>query len=40
MKKQGIAAIKFEKTDKTDFLILPFALFYSTSYLRLLSVPL
>jgi len=28
LKKQGIAAMKFGETDKTDFLIPPFALFY------------
>jgi len=28
LKKQGIAAMKFGDTDKTDFLIPPFALFY------------
>lgn len=28
MKKQGIAAMKFGETDKSDFLIPPFALFY------------
>jgi protein-S-isoprenylcysteine O-methyltransferase Ste14 len=28
MKKQGIAAMNFGKLDKTDFSILPFALFY------------
>ena len=28
LKKQGIAAMKFGETDKTDFLIPPFALLY------------
>ncbi len=28
MKRQGIEAMNFGKTDKTDFLILPFVLFY------------
>ena len=28
MKRQGIVAMKFGDTHKTDFLILPFALFY------------
>ena len=28
LKRQGIAAMKFGETDKTDFLIPPFALFY------------
>jgi hypothetical protein len=28
MKKQGIEAMNFGKLDKTDFSILPFALFY------------
>src|SRR5262245_7008852 len=28
LKRQGIAAMKFGDTDKTDFLILPFVLFY------------
>jgi protein-S-isoprenylcysteine O-methyltransferase Ste14 len=28
MKRQGVTAVKFGETDKTDFLIPPFALFY------------